>query len=349
MAKQKSKDAVDKIYKFTSADVAKRILSNRSILCSRPSSFNDAFDVKCVINEKVLEEFAYALKALDCLSKMTKDECLEGQKSIVKKKSRSKKTDEETINLLLKAKSIMGGKGSGRNEILEFAKRLSKHKNNFLKNIPFSNSKKVKKDLQNKANFLVGNSLYVGCFSTKWETDAMWGLYADKNKGACLELSIPKEEYGCLRQGNVTYTSDRPTLSKTRSKNLLCETVSCMVEKRTKIEDPAILNSVLSIAFSKSIRWSYEKEYRVVYQQIDGEKKENENSIAKRFVIRKCLLGPKISNQDKEDLNKYSNDVEVFETEPSPDKYEMIIKTNEGTSKASSQPNSEMRPDRRSE
>lgn len=88
--------------------------------------------------------------------------------------------------------------------------------------------------------------------------------------------------------------------------------------------------SAMEIAFTKSINWRYEKEYRVVFQntgkgiqQGDDGEYTNKNI----FGISGCFVGykKKISENDG-----WAKKIAIHKVEPSPQKYEMVLCKSKG-------------------
>lgn len=88
----------------------------------------------------------------------------------------------------------------------------------------------------------------ISCFSLVNDNDAMWGLYADKHHGMCLQFAGDIGEYGFtnlkssdVSEGIVGY-EDEENLNYLKSDRL---------------------NSVYKIFFCKKSIWSYEQEFRI--------------------------------------------------------------------------------------
>ena len=91
MTKLSSKEEPAIFYKFTKADYFEDILSN-GFRCKHPESFNDAFDVKCALDNSTLEYFSQAYKAIEVSSKATIDDLLYGKNRILKRRNHNKKS-----------------------------------------------------------------------------------------------------------------------------------------------------------------------------------------------------------------------------------------------------------------
>jgi len=80
------------------------------------------------------------------------------------------------------------------------------------------------------------------CMSTTWQEPLLWGHYADKHKGVCLEFSCEPKDWH-----KVTYREERPKL-KTFGKKQISDLTEADIQRISKMK------------FSK---WEYEQEYRM--------------------------------------------------------------------------------------
>ena len=99
------------------------------------------------------------------------------------------------------------------------------------------------------------------CFSANPHSPAMWGLYADRSKGACLafdfevmpEKETPSPVYRILDKGAYSYTNKQ--IRPIEYKKIRLQAVSKKEEKFTT-----------SFFFRKSEEWKHEREYRILYR-----------------------------------------------------------------------------------
>ena len=157
------------------------------------------------------------------------------------------------------------------------------------------------------------------CFSANPHSPAMWGLYADRSKGACLafDFEVQSDEddssgrYDILDKGAFFYSRDvirRIEYSEDRLPS---------VSKQDERFDT-------SFFFRKSREWEHEKEYRILYRlglndtvTIDRE----EGSPVPRFYVRgmishlsAIMLGTRFPYQIEEVkalMREYENDSEL--------------------------------------
>lgn len=114
-------------------------------------------------------------------------------------------------------------------------------------------------------NFLQSNIVknfgYI-CLSAKWDSPKMWGLYAERSRGACLifefdVIKLNEETYELLEDG-MSALNDRLLIRKVRYS-----------DTRSKSGDADIL-------YRKSSTWSDEFEYRILFDLSAGFKGEIE-------------------------------------------------------------------------
>lgn len=99
------------------------------------------------------------------------------------------------------------------------------------------------------------------CFSANPHSPAMWGLYADRSRGACLAFDFeiedqentPHKVYNILDKGTRFYSSKRIRP---------IEYTEDRLEPVAKEEE----NYDISFFFRKSNEWSHEREYRILYR-----------------------------------------------------------------------------------
>ena len=121
------------------------------------------------------------------------------------------------------------------------------------------------------------------CFSANPHSPAMWGLYANRSKGACLafdfeverENNASHEVYKILDRGTYFYSSKQIRPIEYKKDRIP------PVSKKEEAFD-------ISFFFRKSKEWEHEKEYRMIYRLGDADdvstEKEN-NILVTRFYV----------------------------------------------------------------
>lgn len=157
------------------------------------------------------------------------------------------------------------------------------------------------------------------CFSANPHSPAMWGLYADRSKGACLafDFEVQSDEddssgrYDILDKGAFFYSRDVIRRIEYSEDRLLA------VSKQAERFDT-------SFFFRKSREWEHEKEYRILYRLAQNDTvtiDREEGSPVPRFYVRgmishlsAIMLGTRFPYQIEEVkalMREYENESEL--------------------------------------
>lgn len=233
------------LYKYASIETAKEILKNNSIAFTAPSQFNDPYDCDLYVSPEELEKcyalreeyelMQYLLNLLNTLTKPKDRAILLIYKTIIElQKFFMQKNPIYDPNWMLLFLIRKIGKYADINAGKEIYK------------------KKTLEQLDN-----VRNNFYVSCFSEKNDSILMWGHYADKFKGVCIEWQIPTEERFIE---NVKYSVRKP---KFRVYNLMKKCLGYMfLGKEVDLNDRKIRKYIFDRIITKGDDWKYEKEIR---------------------------------------------------------------------------------------
>jgi len=168
-------------------------------------------------------------------------------------------------------------------------------------------------DLSIKMANYIDNSIGVSCFSETHDHALMWGHYANKHKGFCVEY-----DFDSLVESNpkiaaqivpVIYTDVRPIIDK--------NIVSSFSIKDKKLEAAVNANRYFTRALvTKSKIWRYEKEWRIISKVSDGREVSFD-------CVSSIYLGAKASSEliefmkehcfkEKINLYQYSIDIKTY-------------------------------------
>lgn len=153
----------------------------------------------------------------------------------------------------------------------------------------------------------------VACFSEHRDDLLMWSHYGGSHAGFCLEFDTSAELFAKMRP--VTYVEKMPQIN-------LCEFFSrdCGQE------------ILLQLYCTKSRAWAYEKEWRVLHNQAGTLYGYGSDA------LKAIHFGPKMDRQTKEIIllimQGQTPDVQLFETEQVPDRFELKAKSFTFTSHA---------------
>lgn len=146
---------------------------------------------------------------------------------------------------------------------------------------------------ENDLRFFVKNYAYL-CFSSVRDSAAMWGYYAERGKGACLEFEFDVVEvaagvYEILFGGMMSV--ENPVY----------------IRKVAYGPKRAVRGNLLDLFFVKSQEWEHENEYRIVFN-LAGKSivTKNENGNIANYVsgfldsLTGVILGPRTSYESTE-------------------------------------------------
>lgn len=105
------------------------------------------------------------------------------------------------------------------------------------------------------------NGLHILCLTNSFRKKLIWSHYAESHEGVCLAVKVPKSLVYpiCYTTKRLYYNSDIDKIlksNKIKPKKNLCKGYSD-------------LNETKKIAYIKDSKWSYEKEYRIVFDSDD--------------------------------------------------------------------------------
>lgn len=144
--------------------------------------------------------------------------------------------------------------------------------------------------------------LFVSCFSelSNLNSILMWSHYANKHEGFCIEY-----DYREINKLRIKDNTIIPVLYSNK--------IDIRPPKNETKEE--LLRYQLSIAFTKSKEWEYEKEWRLL--EINEEQKDKNGFLISFVKPKRIYLGCRVSDKLREDVLKYcrSNKVELYKME----------------------------------
>ena len=161
------------------------------------------------------------------------------------------------------------------------------HTNNF--NDPVDPSIKLFNRNSGEYDYLL-DSIKVACLTTDNKNTVMWGHYADKHRGICIEYDIS------------------PLLDKNENDFLIRKINydrTAMINENIELYDLNLLMDLFSI---KSKEWEYEDEYRVLYY----DREKYKNGLVKPLTIKSICFGTETPESDKELICDIVENVELL-------------------------------------
>lgn len=221
-------------YKYTSMQTAKLMLENETMRWSSPVVFND------------IEECQFVPFTKDAMSSAYKEylQILEKCAAGILPPDYELYTDVTKIIVNV----LRLTKGSGAMSADNLATLMEKVSSNF------------DQDFREFVNAALARCFRVMCLTTEHDNALMWAHYADQHRGCVFEIEdFFKSEPRGLRCGFVRYHENLETAS---------DPLRILLYGETKEVTDSLINDVV---FSKRTSWSYEKEYRLLFNESFGE------------------------------------------------------------------------------
>lgn len=162
------------------------------------------------------------------------------------------------------------------------------HTNNF--NDPVDPSIKLFNRNSGEYDYLL-DSIKVACLTTDNKNTVMWGHYADKHRGICIEYDIS------------------PLLDKNKNDFLIRKINydrTAMINENIELYDLNLLMDLFSI---KSKEWEYENEYRILYY----DRERRKNGLVIPLTIKSVYFGTETPEDDKELIRDITENIELYE------------------------------------
>lgn len=177
-------------------------------------------------------------------------------------------------------------------------------------------------DMFYKCKDLPGMLYKTTCLSENPTSILMWSHYADRHQGFCVEYDfnkVPDENLrNCLKK--VNYRDDMPMLSIKSLTQIFCKKFQCDYVKNPTITQQTS-DTCLEAIITKNTVWQYEKEWRLVLNNLSG------ISIGKLPFATKLILGDKISDKNKLQLITVARaknpPIPIYQAYLLPNKYEI--------------------------
>lgn len=259
----------------------------RGLISNNQKDLNDAIEViKNILNDKYNYESTYKIfSKLDLIKSKIEDS---KYKDII---DRLIKEDfYMKINYKIENNSLYNYTSINKNTIKLIKNHglwLS-HTNNF--NDPVDPSIKLFNRNSGEYDYLL-DSIKVACLTTDNKNTVMWGHYADKHRGICIEYDIStlldkNENDFLIRKINYDRTA--------------------MINENIELYDLNLLMDLFSI---KSKEWEYENEYRILYY--DSERRKN--GLVTPLTIKSVYFGTETPEDDKELIRDIAENIELYE------------------------------------
>lgn len=313
------------IYKYVKYDDALSTIRENSVSLGNPLRFNDPFDCYISIDEKdkikskkLLEEFFYIKKLLDLLDTneidSSKYQGIENTLLKIRKKTESRRQFTPHPHLYKVALSIIGE--ISRTDSLYFD-MLEKEKEAFI-------------DSQTKRLIGFQESALVSCFCTRYDSILMWGHYAERDRGVCIEYEHPTDG----NFYNVKYQKKRIPYDLYRITRRVLGYL--FTNDDVDESDDLLVKSIIEPFLTKSFEWKYEDEIRCVFSRRSKnsniyfiEKPSRPEGVQYLYrmpsKITRIFLGCKISSEREQNIINVAKEhnIPVIKMRPNNDIYRL--------------------------
>ncbi len=282
-------------------------INNNTVYLSEPKSFNDPFD--CYLcSEKELYIKKYILNEIQLLN-------------LISEKESKLKISKEEYGTLLSIKTNSKYSFSTIFTSIKVAKE-----NSFYIALTRIEAN-ANKDYQNKLNYLNSMEIGVSSFSSfkdegeLLKNTTMWSHYADHHRGFCIEYEVDfkiidfQKEIKC-GLFPITYTSRVPTLPIGELFKLDPTNEELTIGKQ-------LMKSIFRTYTTKSAFWSYEKEWRLIFDL--NQTHFQINRTIQFLKIKRIYLGCRIDHGVKKNITSIANgkNIEVIATKQSNEDFKL--------------------------
>lgn len=185
----------------------------------------------------------------------------------------------------------------------------------------------------------IGDIAFLKSFSEEKSSLLMWAHYADNYSGMCVEYDFSRLPEDLLfHLYPICYSSRRSTSRYLEHAIIEHKDLKRMNEENCYPNDCDYIKDIMSLFLTKSISWSYEKEWRLlatypqIYneaQDVDDELEEFYRIASQQISVASCVkavyLGPKMKRSIKEHIKEICRDrlggIPVYSTRLSKEKY----------------------------
>ena len=185
----------------------------------------------------------------------------------------------------------------------QYPNASAKEKNDAIKKVLESNNKELSEDIKEATvgyldNFIGTNenirtSILVYCLAEELNNAALWGTYADKSTGFCIEYTIPYFEDEISKNLRINLF---PIYYGTKEEIKVFD----MLKKSIFNNNPKDINGITQedyekmfiSSYTKDESWSFQKEWRITYPLVRGNKQHIP-------YVSSVILGERMKDKDK--------------------------------------------------
>ena len=307
------------IYKYVKYDDAISTLKRNSVSLGNPLRFNDPFDCFIGIDEKnkekskaLLEEFFYIKKFVDLLNS---NELRIQRYQVVDKKLVDFRND------LINKREYYPNPFLYKTA-LYYLGEICTHESTYQESLEKEKEAFMKKMTSKLLSFQ--ESALISCFCTRYDSILMWGHYAERDRGVCIEFEYPdngnfyKVKYQKKRIPFNLYRVTAKVLGYLYTNDVIDES------------DDKLIKSIIEPYLTKSFEWKYEDEIRCVFSKSSKnddiyfiEKPSRPEGVQYLYhmptKVTKIFLGCKISSEREQNICELAKELNIPIVKMKPD------------------------------
>lgn len=316
-----------KLYVYTSSETALKIIKTSKLALSSPTTFNDPFDCLplwsdddltkaidvfngYIIDQKLLEELDKASHNSKSVFQRIWFSIISEEYKFIQKLAQTKPTAYDPYFKITRLKKFINTaiKFSKKpDDLIEANKKLD---------IELPALIRTEEEKFHEI-FEIRDTIYVGCFSERFDSILMWSYYGDKHNGACIEFEVEEDPAHLFK---VEYMTDRPQIQAERFAKEYCGRLFAKMSQESISKDLFLIKMIAQPYITKSTEWQHEKEYRLVFVKKELEKLNVEKEICgdgiERYMypmkrITKVFLGASMSDEKKTLITALAVDKEI--------------------------------------
>ncbi|WP_231891752.1 DUF2971 domain-containing protein [Vibrio sp. HI00D65] len=254
-----------RLYKYMSANTAKLVLEFQKLRWSCPSSFND-------INE--LQRMPAFKPSIDA----SKDEYLKTLMNVAYEGLQLNKSLSPDSKGLVSLMQMTKSQGVGKDTLYRELSSLE------------VNLSSLEENLREETERYNNGALRIICLSEDENNEVMWAHYGDNHTGCMFEFKhIEKLDTPFQMAKKVTYTDSTPNLGSALD--------FLLYDERQEL----LAKTADAIYYTKTAKWEYEKEWRVMTRRPGEDKKYSDFEFYKEELVS-VTFSARIADEDLTDL-----------------------------------------------
>ena len=187
-----------------------------------------------------------------------------------------------------KAVSLLMSEGVSEEQAREYISKIEKYIHDLIE----QSKERVELSTSNFVNFnrINRENIYVFSMTEDYDSNAMWGLYANSNKGFCIEYDYQKAKTFSVDLKKKIINTYKVIYRETLEEFSFLDMHKYVLTGKTNQELLKKANmDMLSKLITKQIDWKYEKEWRIFLCNLDNENKIYADMVSGIIIDERAL------------------------------------------------------------